>query len=387
MDKFYNAIVSINNDLNDLKDMTFIELYKDVENEILRDNFTILHGNLVKLFKIMNERLPTNENGNHFWADPSRDLIKIINACLDLKKRLVKSEYDFSIDEYYENTIHQCMVFLSSSGGSQIPGNMEKIELYYSIPIFKLNQSIQITRSEKKIYQTLKLIGSGSYANIFRYKDLFYGEYFVVKKAKKDLNEKELIRFENEYLEMKKYKSPYIVEVFHYDSAKNEYVMEYMDENLYNYITKNNNILKNETKKKICLQICKAFSYIHSKKHLHRDISPKNILLKIYEDTVVVKVADFGLVKIPDSNTTSLNTEVKGYFNDPSLHTEGFSNYNMLHETYALTRLFLFVLTGKTNLENIKEGVLYDMKIRGLNSDKSKRFKNIFELTDMIRTL
>ncbi|XQF94187.1 protein kinase domain-containing protein (plasmid) [Pseudoalteromonas espejiana] len=49
---------------------------------------------------------------------------------------------------------------------------------------------------------------------------------------------------------------------------------------------------------------------------MHRDISPKNILLKEYDDVAVVKIADFGLVKIVDSELTSENTDFKGYYND-----------------------------------------------------------------------
>ena len=45
----------------------------------------------------------------------------------------------------------------------------------------------------------------------------------------------------------------------------------------------------------------------------------KNILIKEYDDTLVVKLSDFGLVKIPDSTLTTVNTEFKGYFNDPAL--------------------------------------------------------------------
>jgi len=42
-------------------------------------------------------------------------------------------------------------------------------------------------------------------------------------------------------------------------------------------------------------------------------------LLKKYDDVVVVKIADFGLVKVVDSDLTSASTNFKGYFNDPSL--------------------------------------------------------------------
>ena len=119
---------------------------------------------------------------------------------------------------------------------------------------------------------------------------------------------------------------------------------------------------------------------------LHRDISPKNILIKDYDDVIVVKIADFGLERIPESNLSSVNTEFKGYFNDPNLIVEGFDNYNILHETYALTRLLYFVMTGKTSTDNILDPNLKSFVFRGLNADKSKRFQSIEELSEIFRS-
>lgn len=69
---------------------------------------------------------------------------------------------------------------------------------------------------------------------------------------------------------------------------------------------------------------------------LHRDISTKNVLIKIYDGIKVIKISDFGLVKIPWSELTKSGTEVKGYLNDPKLSIGGFKHYEMRHETYAL---------------------------------------------------
>jgi serine/threonine protein kinase len=98
-------------------------------------------------------------------------------------------------------------------------------------------------------------------------------------------------------------------------------------------------------------QVFRAFSCINSKGVLHRDISTTNILLKIYDALVVVKVSDFGLVKQKDKKLTSQNTEIKGILNDPKLEMLGFNNYEIRHETFALTRLVYFVITGKLRIE------------------------------------
>jgi serine/threonine-protein kinase len=231
----------------------------------------------------------------------------------------------------------------------------------------------------KNSISELKLIGGGSYAKVFKYFDKFYDKTFALKRAKSHLTPKELERFKREYQQMRVLRSPYILEVFGYNEVNKEYVMELMDTTLDKYISKQNGKLSFQERLKLGFQIIKAFAYIHSKNILHRDISPNNILLKIYDDVVVVKVADFGLVKIPDSNLTSIDTDLKGCFNDPNLRVEGFDNYDLSHETYALTRILYYVLTGKTRTDKLSENLKSFIE-KGLNSDRKLRFRNVDEL-------
>ena len=185
---------------------------------------------------------------------------------------------------------------------------------------------------------------------------------------------------------MHEFNSPYIVEVYCYNDAENEYIMEFMDCTLDKYINNKSNMTVSQ-RRGLANQVIRAFSYIHAKKILHRDVSPKNILLKLYDDVPVVKVADFGLVKIPYSALTTINTEFKGYFNDPTLVVDGFDSYNILHETYALTRLLYFIMTGKTNAERIKDSNLKLFVEKGLSTDKKERYQTVFELAEEFRKI
>lgn len=365
----------------------YSDLYKAFRNPKLREMLMTLHHDLVGLFRTMNERLPTGEHEAHFWAEPSRDLIKRIEIIFSLVSSLKETPLAFQIDPYYLDLLTRCREFLSSSGGSALPPNMAKVELYYTLPIFLPLSSITISHKQQDFTFELKLIGSGSYANVYKYKDTFYNRPFILKRAKKELTDKEVARFKREFDVMNDLSSPYILEVYCYNPDKNEYIMEYMDYTLDGYIAAHNSTLTIIQRKGIAQQILRAFDYLHSKGHLHRDISPKNILIKEYDDTLVVKLSDFGLVKISDSTLTTVNTEFKGCFNDPALVVEGFNTYSIVHETYALTRVIYFVMTGKTNTEKIANQNLRAFVERGLNPDKSKRFQNIRDMVSAFKTI
>lgn len=365
----------------------YSDLYKSFRNQKLREILMTLHHDLVGLFRTMNERLPTGEHEAHFWAEPSRDLIKRIEIIFNLVSSLKETPLAFQIDPYYLDLLTRCRDFLSSSGGSSLPPNMAKVELYYTLPIFLPLSSITISHKQHDFTFDLKLIGSGSYANVYKYKDTFYNRPFILKRAKKELTDKEVARFKREFDVMNDLSSPYILEVYCYNPDKNEYIMEYMDYTLDGYIAAHNSTLTIIQRKGIAQQILRAFDYLHSKGHLHRDISPKNILIKEYDDTLVVKLSDFGLVKIPDSTLTTVNTEFKGYFNDPALVVEGFNTYGIVHETYALTRVIYFVMTGKTNTEKITNQNLRAFVEKGLNPDKIKRFQNIRDMISAFKAI
>jgi len=360
------------------------DLYKGVSNERVKILFTWLHGGYINLFRTLNERLPTNEYEAHFWAEPSRELIFVIDLTISLQGILKKTEWAFSIEKYYDSIIKQCRDFLSNSGGSKIPPHMQRIELSYLEPIFLLAESIVVTSERPSFVANLKPIGQGSYAHVFKYKDEYYNRFFVLKRANPDLSKKELARFKREYEEMASLNSPYIVEVYSFDETRHEYTMELMDCTLEKYFEKNNSSIPMQTRRSIIMQLLRAYRYLHSKSIYHRDISPKNVLLKIYDDALIVKLSDFGLVKIVESDLTSENTEFKGSLNDPALKVEGFGNYGLLHEIYAITLLFAFILTGKTNWAKITDPSVKKFMEKGTSPDKSQRYQSLDELGDAV---
>lgn len=384
-----NAITTSYKELTDDINLEYVDLYKEFEDEKLRMVLSTLHHLLTESYITMNQLLPSEDYTRHFWAEDSRKLINIINIINKLKGKLLNSELSFKLDDYYANVLKNSKDFLSKSGGSEIPPFTESVDLYYEIPIFIPTNSLNISREDKKIFSDLKPIGEGSYASVYKYKDEFYDKEFVLKRAKKKLDTKELERFKIEYEQMKSLSSPYVTEVYRYNGDENEYIMECMDYSLESYLKKFQDKLDFNAKRKIVFQILNAFKYIHSKNIFHRDISPKNILIKKYEDVLIIKVADFGLVKIPESGLTSLMTDFKGAFNDLSLEQEGFSSYNILHETYALTKLIYYTMTNRTNIkiDSIKNSDLKQFVSKGTSLDKNVRYKNVDEMISSFRSI
>lgn len=86
----------------------------------------------------------------------------------------------------------------------------------------------------------------------------------------------------------------------------------------------------------------------------------------------------------------TLHHDLVGLFrtmNDPALVVEGFNTYGIVHETYALTRVIYFVMTGKTNTEKITNQNLRAFVEKGLNPDKIKRFQNIRDMISAFKAI
>lgn len=354
------------------------ELYSHVSNSYLKQLFAIMHQRYNALFTFMQYKKSSNR---HFNAAESRELLGLIKLYEDMQYVLKTTSLSFRLEESYVSMLEFCKGFLQESGGSEIPEVMPDFHILEYESIFFMSQTITIQNVSENINAELKLIGEGSYAKVFKYKDTFYNKFIILKRAKNNLDEKELERFRIEYDTMKNLKSPYVLEVYRYDKMKNEYYMEYADETLHDFVNKNNNKLSFKRRKGIAYQIFKGFEYIHSQGYLHRDISTTNILLQHYDNELsVVKIADFGLVKIKNSNLTSIDSEIKGSFNDSNLQLVGFGNYNMEYETFALTRLIYFLMTGRYNLENIKNNDIKKFVHKGIDSNNNNRYHSIVEM-------
>lgn len=321
----------------------YMRLY--VDDDRFGQIFARLHEQLNDHFLAINDRARSTR---HYWAANSRELIALIDELGETIGTLRRAGFDISFRDDYSEAVKRCEPWLSSSGGSEVPEDFKLIEIIKYEPVF-VRADMMARLKKQSTAVKLRLIGEGSYAQVFSYVDPDYGIKFAIKRAKKNLDERDMHRFREEFRILKRLSFPYIVEAYKYDDSRREYRMEFCDETLRKYIYKRNNSLSFATRKRIALQFLYGISYIHSQNLLHRDLSLQNVLLKIYESkAVLVKLSDFGLAKDRASEFTRTKTEMRGTIRDPALAS--FKEYNVRNEVYAIGCILAYIFTGKESL-------------------------------------
>lgn len=162
-------------------------------------------------------------------------------------------------------------------------------------------------------YKIDKLCGVGGMAIVFRAEDMLMNRTVAIKMLKDDIaNDAESVqRFINESKAVAMLSHENIVNI--YDVSVKEklkyIVMEYIEgTNLKVYAKRKGRLELNETLN-IIEQILLALDHAHSKGVIHRDIKPQNIMML---KNGLIKVADFGIAKIPDTDTLTANDKAIG---------------------------------------------------------------------------
>ena len=163
----------IKNMFSSTNEVLYADYYLDIENEKLRDIFIILHAKLNNLLDFLNDKNSPG-NGGHYNAGPSRDLLELINVLRVLQANLKNNPLNFDLDTYYEGIINRCKVFLSKSGGSPIPEDFPHVDIIEDKSIFMMLEVTKVCRPGTEDTFPIKLIGGGSYATVYKFKDSHY---------------------------------------------------------------------------------------------------------------------------------------------------------------------------------------------------------------------
>ncbi|MEZ5111070.1 MAG: hypothetical protein R2732_06180 [Microbacteriaceae bacterium] len=162
----------------------YLQLYES-ESAPLDGVFAVLHEKLNGHFKFMNYKM---NQGRHFNAEDSRQLLEVMREISSIRKSLKRVAVQVTLRDDYQSVISKCNMFLVHSGGSTIPDDMDPIEIERFEPVlFSLDRAPQRKGSEP---QALTLVGEGSFAIVHSFEDDMYGIPIAVKRAKPNISDR-----------------------------------------------------------------------------------------------------------------------------------------------------------------------------------------------------
>ncbi len=194
--------------------------------------------------------------------------------------------------------------------------------------VYKLNWQVAKER-QKSSYELLDLLGEGNMGSVWhvRHRMLHRPAAMKVISAKylnnKDQEKESMLhlRFEREAQATASLCSPNSIILYDFglmDDGSFFYVMELLEGQDMQFLTKNFGTISAERTVYFLLQICDSLSDAHAKGLIHRDIKPANIMVCKYGVKYdFIKVLDFGMVKQQKQELENLD-EISDTDNKPS---------------------------------------------------------------------
>lgn len=154
-------------------------------------------------------------------------------------------------------------------------------------------------------YELLEKLGEGAFGIVFKARNTLFNKIVALKIIKGSSSEQRDL-FLREIRKMDKL-TPSHLNVINILSAdiKNDVLlieMEYFEGKTLQRLLNEKTVLNNDTIVEYINQILDGLSFIHSKRLVHRDLKPDNILLN--KDESLVKISDFGISKDLDYSTS-----------------------------------------------------------------------------------
>ncbi|OTB03112.1 hypothetical protein M426DRAFT_322142 [Hypoxylon sp. CI-4A] len=162
-------------------------------------------------------------------------------------------------------------------------------------------------------YARVGVIGKGAFATVHKVTSKFDGAPYAAKELDKRKFMKNGVldqKVENEMKIMQKVHHKNIVQyIEHFDWDLHEFfiIMEYVPGGDLGKFVQEHGAIKEPYVKIMAEQLLDALDYLHQNKITHRDVKPDNILIQS-TSPLVVKLTDFGLSKMIDTEQTFLKT-------------------------------------------------------------------------------
>ena len=195
-------------------------------------------------------------------------------------------------------------------------------------------------------YLKIEKLGEGTYGIVYKAQDKRTGDIVALKRIRLD-NENEGVPCTaiREISLLKELRHPNIVRLYDvmHQEKKLTLVFEYLDSDLKKFIDTNNGQLDAMTVKRMMLQLLRGVAYLHSRRVLHRDLKPQNLLINKRAE---LKIADFGLARTYGVPVRSYSSEVVTlWYRAPDVLL-GSKQYTSSIDIWSVGCIFAEMVTG-----------------------------------------
>lgn len=242
----------------------------------------------------------------------------------------------------------------------------------------------KLTKSEliNNRYRIVQSLGEGSMGMVLLVEDRLANNLkLALKKIDSRILDKRTLQiFKKEFELMTRLKHPNVIKVFDFgfdqSSQINYFTMEYIDGPSFKTILQEQGSFSSTQLVPIFIDLCRALSFIQSRKIIHGDINPKNILLSSQKRVVLM---DFGLaeVDLEDENKERRGTPLY-------MAPEVFHNKNCRRsDIFSLGLTFYELLTNEIFYPHLTFRDLLNLVQDKIQFDLHKE-KNLSRLSDSL---
>ncbi|XP_046841591.1 cyclin-dependent kinase 17-like [Xenia sp. Carnegie-2017] len=204
----------------------------------------------------------------------------------------------------------------------------------------------EIGFGKSETYTKLDKLGEGTYATVFKGKSRLSDVIVALKEIRLEHEEGAPCTAIREVSLLKDLKHANIVTLHDTVHTINALtlVFEYLEKDLKSYMDDCGGILSMNNVRLFLFQLLRGLHYCHSRKVLHRDLKPQNLLIN---DKGELKLADFGLARAKSVPTKTYSNEVVTLWYRPPDVLLGSTEYNMSIDMWGVGCIFFEMATGR----------------------------------------
>ena len=195
-------------------------------------------------------------------------------------------------------------------------------------------------------YTKMEKLGEGTYATVFKGKSTLTQGIVALKEIRLEYEEGAPCTAIREIALLKNLKHSNIVtlhDIIHTEKSLT-LVFEYVERDLKQYLEECGNFMHMRNVQLFLFQLLRGLKYCHSKKILHRDLKPQNLLIGKDGD---LKLADFGLARAKSVPTKTYSSEVVTLWYRPPEVLLGSVTYDSSIDMWGVGCIFCEMTSGR----------------------------------------